>query len=252
MPDPLLVPGALWSEMVPALERLPAGPLSREDLLTEEFRLAGEGRLSVYWIPFERLNANARVLICGLTPGYGQMAEAFTAAREAVVAGKDVAETMDHVDRCASFAGTMRVNLVRMLDQLGLAHALDIPSTATFFESADELVHTTSALRYPVFVAGANYGGGNPEVRRSPLLCSYVSGTLRPELAAVPDALVIPLGKAAERCVRMVADAGELEVERCLFGFPHPSGGNGHRVRQFRENEPLLRTEIAEWRASYA
>jgi hypothetical protein len=50
----------------------------------------------------------------------------------------------------------------------------------------------------------------------------------------------------------MLVAAGDLDEERCLLGFPHPSGGNGHRIRQFRENEAVLRTGIAEWKASYA
>lgn len=250
MPDPLLVPGALWDEMVPRVERLPRGQLGRQDLLAEDFRLAEDGSLSVFWIPFERLNRHARVVICGLTPGYGQMLEAFTAARDALAAGMDLAPTMNHIGRSASFAGTMRINLVRMLDHLGLAKALDIASAGTLFEDADELVHTTSALRYPVFVGGANYGG-NPQVRRTPLLRSYVIGTLGPELAAVSDALIIPLGKAAEGCIRLLTEAGDLDEERCLRGFPHPSGGNGHRVRQFQTNELTLRARVAEWRSSY-
>lgn len=251
MPAPL-VPGALWFEMVPALERLPDGPLSQDDLLTEDFKLASEGRLSVYWIPFERLNPEATLVICGLTPGYGQLLEAFTAARDSIAEGQDLDHTIAHVERTGSFAGTMRTNLVQMLDELGLPQAMNIGSTLELFGEANELVHTTSALRYPVFVAGKNYSGGSPEVNRSALLSSYVHELLGPELAAVPGALIIPLGKATEACMRMLVAAGDLDEERCLLGFPHPSGGNGHRIRQFRENEEVLRTGIAEWKASYA
>lgn len=35
-----------------------------------------------------------------------------------------------------------------------------------------------------------------------------------------------------------------IEAERCPFGFRHSSGGNGHRVRLFRENEHRLRREV--------
>jgi hypothetical protein len=251
MLDSSLVPGAQWHKMLPALERLPRGPLRREHLLTEDFKLADEGRLSVYWIPFERLNVHARVVICGLTPGYGQMLEAVTAAREAVSAGWGLDETLAHVYHRGGFAGTMRTNLVRMLDEIGAAVALDIPSTAALFAEADKLVHATSALRYPVFVEGKNYGGGNPKVDRSVLLRSYVTGTFGPELAAVPDALIIPLGKATEGCVQMLVAAQQLDGARCLLGFPHPSGGNGHRVRQFRENQAWLREQLGNWTNSY-
>lgn len=226
--------------------------MGRQHLLTEDFKLAEERRLSVYWIPFERLNAQARIVICGLTPGYGQMLQAFTAAREALNAGLGLEETLAHVDRTGSFAGRMRNNLVAMLDELGMAAALDIPSTAALFADANHNLHTTSALRYPVFVDGKNYGGANPQVPQSALLRSYVTGTLGPELAAVPDALIIPLGKATESCVQMLVSAGQLDEERCLLGFPHPSGGNGHRVRQFRENNARLRQELDDWVDRYS
>jgi len=251
MADPSLAPGALWHKMLPALRRLPRGPLGRNHLLTEDFKLADEGRLSVYWVPFEALNVQARVVICGLTPGYSQMHEGFTAAREAVSAGWARSKTLAHVYKRAAFAGAMRTNLVWMLDEIGAAAVLGITSTAALFDEADELVHATSALRYPVFVQGKNYRGGNPKVRQSPLLSTYVLNTLGPELAAVPNGLIIPLGKAAGECMQMLVETEQVDGARCLFGFPHPSGGNGHRVRQFRENHLRLRNELRKWAKSY-
>lgn len=79
-----------------------------------------------------------------------------------------------------------------------------------------------------------------------------MTGTLGPELTAAPDALIIPLGKAVESCVQMLVSSGQLDVERCLLGFPHPSGGNGHRLRQFRENYGRLRQELSTWADRYS
>jgi hypothetical protein len=237
--------------MLPALRRLPRGRLGRENLLTDDFKLADEGQLSVYWAPFEGLNAQARVVICGLTPGYAQMLEGFTAAREALNAGWGRRKTLAHIYKRAAFAGAMRNNLVNMLDEIGAAKALGIISTAALFEEADQLVHATSALRYPVFVEGKNYRGGSPKVQRSELLSTYVIQTLGPELAAVPDGLIIPLGKAAGECVHTLVESDQVDGTRCLFGFPHPSGANGHRVSQFRENHLRLRKELRRWAKSY-
>jgi len=233
--------------MLPVVRALPDGSLDPAHLLVNDLLLAEEGRTRIYWIPFERLNSGAQLIIVGLTPGMSQMEEAFTAARDALRLGMARDEVLAAVDRAASFAGVMRTNMVRMLDLIGLPEALNVRSTEDLFGSSEELVHTTSALRYPVFVNGKNYSGGSPAVDRSPLLTSYVVKTLEPELAAVPNALVLPLGKATEGCLRMLIDGGSLDEERCVFGFPHPSGGNGHRVRQFRENEQLLRAKIERW-----
>lgn len=59
----------------------------------------------------------------------------------------------------ASFSGPMRANLVAMLDSIGVNHRLGILSTSTLWNSDANLVHFTSALRYPVFVDGMNYSG---------------------------------------------------------------------------------------------
>lgn len=242
-----LAPNAMWDRMAPLVRALPERTLDPSDLLVPHFSLAQEGRLHVYWIPFERLNADARLVIVGLTPGIGQMEEAFTAARDALLRGMSTEAALDHIDRVASFAGAMRTNMVTMLDSIGLPDALGISSTRELFGSRDSLVHTTSALRYPVLRDGNNYSGTGPRVAASPLLRSYVTATLAAELEAVPRALVLPLGKAVEGCLRMLIDLGRLDETRCLFGFPHPSGGNGHRLRQFRENVAMLRREIQGW-----
>ena len=56
-----------------------------------------------------------------------------------------------------------------------------------------------------------------------------------------------PLGKAVSSVVQRFASAGQVDLRRCLLGFPHPSGGNGHRVRLFRENRDSLRRQVDEW-----
>jgi hypothetical protein len=243
----MLCPGSRWSERISAVRQLPAGLLTRDQLVSTDFLLASEGRLTVYWIPFERLNPTASVVIAGLTPGYGQMLAAFTAARDAVREGLDTEEILAQVARAASFAGAMRTNMVWMLDAIGLANALEINSTAELFGDHDDLVHATSALRYPVFVAGKNYGGSNPPVHRSPLLTSYVRDLLGPELMAVPQALIVSLGKAVGRCIGDLVTDGRMAEGRCLLGFPHPSGANGSRLAQFRANEPGLKRGVRRW-----
>jgi uracil-DNA glycosylase len=236
--------------MVGRLSELPAGDLGPAELLTPGFLLDEESPLRTYWVPFERLNPTARIVIVGLTPGWSQMKEAFTAARDALQEGLSDDTVLAYVDQQASFAGSMRSNMVKMLDAVDLPAALGIASCADLFAHQDTLVHTTSALRYPVFVDGKNYGGQNPQVRRSPLLIRYVREQLAPELEAVPDALILPLGKAVEDYLRLLIEGGELDDVRCLFGFPHPSGANGHRARQFEQNRPMLRNEVARWASS--
>jgi hypothetical protein len=52
-------------------------------------------RCAVHWLPFERLNACASVVLVGLTPGRGHAAMAFGAAESAIEAGATPRELFD-------------------------------------------------------------------------------------------------------------------------------------------------------------
>lgn len=106
--------------MVERLWALPDGPLGQEDLLVPEFLVAHEGRVRVFWIPFERVNRDARIAIIGLTPGWYQMQQAFTVARDALRSGiTDEIAVLEAVERHAGFAGSMRANMVQILTPSG-------------------------------------------------------------------------------------------------------------------------------------
>ena len=38
-----------------------------------------------------------------------------------------------------------------------------------------------------------------------------------------------------------------IKEEQCLLGFPHPSGANGHRKKQFEENKMKLLRIVEEY-----
>ena len=101
------------------------------------------------------------------------------------------------------------------------------------------LLHSTSALRYPVLKDRRNYRG-SPRVETSRLLSEMMTANLPHELEQLPDALIIPLGRSVEGAL---AYLGLDRSRRMLRGFPHPSRANGHRVAQFkREYQQLCRT----------
>jgi hypothetical protein len=169
---------------------------------------------------------------------------AFEACRDALARGLGDEESLMAAKATAAFAG-MRTRLTKWLDELGVASWLDIGSTSALFEARTDLVHSTSAIRYPVFVGDdfRNYTGHSPEPGRSELLMSVVRARLVPELAAMPRALIVPLGNAVSRLLDSVA---EVDTARCLIGFPHPSGANGHATQQFaRRREDLQRKVVA-------
>jgi len=58
-------------------------PLLRSDLLVPEFRLDCQGPLEMYYVPFELINTQARVMLVGITPGWTQMERVRGRARRA-------------------------------------------------------------------------------------------------------------------------------------------------------------------------
>ncbi|MGC1185671.1 MAG: hypothetical protein WBA31_11075 [Candidatus Dormiibacterota bacterium] len=111
------------------------------------------------------------------------------------------------------------------------------------FDTQRDLVQTTSLIRYPVFVGedGRNYRGSRPRPMESSLLSSIIESVFVPLLAELPDALVVPMGVAVSGALR------ELGVDpvRCLYGFPHPSGANGHGPRQFEQERAQMQVVVA-------
>lgn len=231
-----------------AIRLLPALPeYAPEHLCTEAFRLYADTQLEMFYAPFDTINHSAKLAIVGITPGFQQMEIAYRVARAALALGRDAESASREAKAHASFAGTMRRNLVSMLNDIGINNALEVPDSVVLFETAQTLLHTSSAIRYPVLVRGANYTGHTPQPLQHPVLRGMIFDVLAPELAAVPDALVIPLGKAVECCLAALVSAGSLSRDRCLLGFPHPSGGNGHRKREFERNRDALRMKATNW-----
>lgn len=170
---------------------------------------------------------------------------AFEEATDALHHGVSLEETARLVKYTASFAGTMRRNLVQMLDTLELPALLGIETTASLFHQHQELLHPTSLLKQPVFYREKNYSGHQPKINRSPLLRHYAEEHFVAEINQLREpALLIPLGRVVETQVRGLIHDGRIEQHQLLSGFPHPSGANGHRKKQFEENQAYLMKQL--------
>jgi hypothetical protein len=226
---------------------LPRGALTRDVLLDGRFRLHQGAGFAVHYAPFDHVNRRARIVLVGLTPGWQQMRLAFETARDQLRAGADEERTLWTVKQQASFAG-MRSRLVQWLDGIGVGAALGLTTAGELFDARAELLHTTSVVRYPVLTGTdlGNWSGGRPAISE-PALSGIVRDALAPELAAIGDALVVPLGVTVEKGLRALAAGGQLDPARSLFGFPHPSGLNAQGLGRYREQQPRLRRQVASW-----
>jgi hypothetical protein len=184
------------------------------------------------------------VVIAGITPGLHQMKKSYSTVIE--LKGKEVGdeEILHQVKNNSSFEGTMRKNLIAMLDELQLQNYLGIASTSELFTTASHLVQTTSVITYPVFYNGKNYSGSTPNLLKTDLLKRYVIENFAKEVEKLNQALIIPLGVNVAKVLTFLADNDYMNANNVLNGFPHPSGGNGHRHRQFAENKEEMKQKI--------
>lgn len=218
--------------------------LGSVDDIPSKLRLYDDGEISIYYAPFDSVNESGKVAIIGLTPGFSQVCESYENYTSAISNGISHDQAMKVAKGAASFAGTMRKNLISMLDGIGLPDAIGVNSCEQLFSSRPELLHATSALRYPVFRNGRNYSG-NPLPIKHTELRSMVEDILEPELSTVANAVVIPLGKAVTSSLEYLVSKNKLDPSRCLIGFPHPSGANGHRKKQYMQNKDDLSDQVS-------
>jgi hypothetical protein len=210
-------------------------PADRSGLIDRRLVLASEGVIDVCYAPFDHINERAKIVLVGITPGRQQMMNAFREAQRQLRAGRTLTESSAAAKGVASFSGPMRANLVAMLNYFGLHEKLGIPSCGSLFGQHADLVHYTSALRYPVFVNGQNYSG-QPSMTRTPLLQKFLLDCFATEFRALPMAAFVPLGPKVAEALRFVA--AKCDLDRILDGLPHPSGANAERVKYMIEQKP--------------
>ncbi|MBU2009852.1 MAG: hypothetical protein KJ624_08480 [Chloroflexi bacterium] len=201
--------------------------------LPRELLMDSDGVISVFYAPFDYVNGSSKVVICGITPGVQQALLALDEAHRQLNLGKSVNEVLKLAKERASFGGPMRRNLVQMLDFVRLSHKLGLQSCSQLFSSDTNLVHYTSALRYPVLRNGGNYNG-SPDMTKHPLLARQVDSYLVEEVNTLPtNAIWIPLGPNVSSVLRHLETRGILKPDRVLHGLPHPSGANAERISYF-------------------
>ncbi|WP_122638607.1 hypothetical protein [Romboutsia sp. Marseille-P6047] len=211
---------------------------TKEEILTNDFLIDKNGNLEIYYAPHnEYINPNAKVFIVGITPGFQQMSTALASARVGIEENKNIKEIQYECKVSGRFSGSLRKNIISMLDEIHLNKALNIDSCEELFKDKDYLLHTTSLVPYSVFSKGNNYTGHSPKLIKSEFLMDYVYENFNENIKKLGDVLIIPLGKAVEEVLEMLAYNKIINEDQILRGFPHPSGANGHRLIQLSENK---------------
>lgn len=228
---------SLFERFAPVIRSLSVAELSGDVSIDGKFVFAQDGKLDVCYAPFEYINPQARVVIVGITPGRTQMLNAIREARRQLDLGADSAAALVAAKQTGAFSGSMRPNLVNLLDHVGVNRLLSIGTCDELFGNAAHLVQTTSVLRNPVFVGGKNYNG-TPNMTRNPLLRELLAAHFGEDAKALPNAVFVPLGDKVAEALHFLADRGVLGRDRILDGLPHPSGANAERIAYFLGRKP--------------
>ena len=195
-----------------------------------------EGKLSVYYSPFEWVNPNAKVVLVGITPGRVQANNALNEAKRCLQANLPVEDTLRLAKQTGAFSGKMRPNLVDLLDAIHLNDWLQIRSCDELFTKRVELLQTSSVLQFPVFVDGENYNG-TPDPLKSPLLKRLLVGHFGEMIKRLPNAVYVALGPVPAKAMVWLVEQGYISSDRVLTGLPHPSPANAERIAYFLDRK---------------
>lgn len=235
-----------------AIKKLPLkDKYTKEELLIDDFLVDKEGNIEIYYAPHnEYINPKAKVFIVGITPGFNQMSTAMATARKELEVSDDIKEIQYKCKIAGRFSGSLRKNIISMLNEIELNKVLEIEDCSELFGEKDYLLHTVSLIPYSVFVKKANYTGHTPKLIKSDFLMKYVYDNFLSEIKSLDDfenILLIPLGKAVEEVLCKLKEESFISERQILKGFPHPSGANVNRIPQLNENKDRMIKEIREF-----
>ena len=203
----------------------------------ESLLMRREGDWATFYAPFDHVNTDARVVLVGITPGLQQASNALRALQRELRRGATDTEALAIAKSFASFSGPMRSNLIELLDTIGLNEWLQIETAAQLFDERTDLVHYTSALRYPVTFRGKNYGG-TPKILSADFPIVELNRWFAEEASLLSQAVFVPLGPAVTSAVESLSATGRIAQDRVLSGLPHPSGANAERIAYFTGRKP--------------
>lgn len=238
--DYMLHPNSLFPKYKEKIADLDT--INKESIQTEQFLLYQDPKIQIYYAPHnEYINEKANVFIIGITPGWSQTQIAFQTAKNGIGMCCTDEEICFKCKVESRFAGTMRKNLISMLDDLNLQEYLGLKSCLELFDKDKSLLHTTSLIKYPCFYKGKNYSGHTPAIGSIDILRKYIMEDFSKELDCVPNLqLIIPLGAAVEGILKELFVPESIQYNKVLWGFPHPSGLNGRRKLQFEKNRKSM------------
>ena len=186
-------------------------------------------KVDVFYLPFEHINLNARIVLVGMTPGHKQMLMA-AKVLNAQLSNFGCVDLRE-IKTQSSFAGSlMRSNLTRMLDYYNIPSLIGVKCGEALFKSHWQCLHTTSLLRYPVFVDGKDFNG-QIDMLENTFLRKYVINYFCREIANLDNPYIIPLGDEVAEVIKKLVNEQQISENRVIDRLRHPSPESGTRVK---------------------
>jgi hypothetical protein len=197
-----------------------------------ETRLASEPPYEIFYVPFEYVNPQARLVIVGITPGMNQLQMAYHEAQRLLQLGMSTAGILEAVKAVAAFGGeAMRPNLLRMLRHFDFATILGIRDEADLWSTSAGLLHCTSVVPNAAFKCSKMFSGGFDEVLRVDALREQFKANFVVSLDELnSDALYVALGKTPFDALLQCVKLGVIGEQQLLGAFAHPSRSGGSQV----------------------
>ena len=174
---------------------------------------------------FNYVNPKAEVVIVGITPGNSQL----DGSREGM-SSRDI-------KRKFAFAGTLRKNMVRMLDYIGVNKLLGINSCESFWKEDFDRVEMTSLLKDATYIVGKS---GKTMFKDTEMIAKSEKLTDKFENGFVKDCEQYKQAKLFVACGQGVYEELMKLKERGVITAPvvaiaHPSGNNAIRVLYYMD-----------------
>ena len=231
----------LFSYFESAIRSLDFNEITNATQIPKSFLLDTDGELSSHYIPFDHVNTSAKIVLVGITPGFTQWKNAMKEAQIQLLGGATLESAHAAAKKVGAFSGTMRPNLIALLDSIGVQNWLKIDSCEKLFTKNSDLLQSTSILSHPIFVKGENYNGA-PNMVRTIFLQKQIIEYFAKEAEQLKNALYVPLGPKVSEGLAWLVNQGVLNETQILDGLPHPSGANAERIAYFlgRKNKKDL------------
>lgn len=179
---------------------------------------------------FNYVNPNAELIIVGITPGNSQL--------KCSRMGKSLYE----IKRENAFAGTMRSNLIAMLDYIDVNLMLGISSCASLWAEDFDKVEMTSLLKDAIYIMQNGKKKMFNDVSKinesKELWDIFNNGFVKDCEQYQQSKLFVACGKNVYDMLLQLKEKGIIKVP--IVGIAHPSGANVGRVKCYLgEKSPI-------------